>query len=70
MPTLQLDKENHIYTLGDREVPGVTSILQDLGIIDPRWFDEQSRIRGSYIHEATQYFDEEDLDIKSLDCSS
>jgi hypothetical protein len=67
MLTLKLDKDSHVYTLGDREVPGVTSILKDLGIIDDTYFNEQARIRGSYIHEATQFFDEEDLDINGLD---
>lgn len=56
--SIKLDKERHVYTVGDRVVPGVTSILTNLGIIDTRWFDEQSRIRGDRVHTATQFHDE------------
>jgi len=61
------DADSHQYLIGDVPVDSVTQLMQKFGIIDTRWYDIQSRIRGSYVHTATQYFDENDLDIESLD---
>ena len=48
------DKEKHLYTLRHPSriirLPSVSDVIRDNGLIDDRWFDEQSRSRGSVIH--------------------
>ena len=45
----------------------VTELLTAEGFIDTRWFDEYSRTRGSYIHQAIHLYDIGDLDEENLD---
>src|SRR5678815_6136686 len=64
-PVLTLDKELHVYRYGDRLVPSVTEILKGAGLVDDRWFTEQGRWRGSAIHNACWYDDQNDLNEAS-----
>lgn len=43
--------EDHKYFLGAEELWGVSAVLQDNRLVDARWFDEQSRSRGTAVHE-------------------
>ena len=61
------DEEKHIYTLDDVELDSVTGILTAEGFIDTRFYDEWSRTRGSYVHEATHLYDRGELDEDALD---
>ena len=45
----------------------VTEILKSEGFIDDTWFNEYSRTRGSYIHQAIHLYDIGDLDEENLD---
>ncbi len=59
--------ENHIYHDGDGNIiPGVTSVLKDVGVIDDRWFDDYSRTRGQMVHLATALYDRDDLEESSV----
>lgn len=49
------------------DLPHVTDILRDAGLIDATWFTDWSRDRGTAVHEATRYDDEGDLDESSID---
>lgn len=64
---LQFDEERHVYTLDGNEVLSVTQILKVAGLMDSRWFNTESRDRGSYVAQATHFMDEGELDIESLD---
>lgn len=61
------DEATHTYYYDGFEVPSVTQIMKNAGIIDDRFYNEEARIRGSAVHLATQYLDEGDLDWDSLD---
>lgn len=51
------DPEFHRYYLDDgTEIPGVTDILTRDGIIDDRWFDDESRQRGSAVHDLCERY--------------
>ena len=65
-PPLTFEPENHIYRLGDRVLPGITSILVGAGLIDNSRFTPEARDRGTAVHLATQYHDEGDLAKDSL----
>lgn len=65
--TLQFDPVRHTYHLGDRALPSVTTVLKAVGLIDDTWFTEQARQRGTYVHMATHYVDEDDLAEESVD---
>lgn len=64
---LCFDRENHRYSVDGIELPSVTTILRDCGLVDSRYFDEYSATRGSAVHLACAYFDMGDLDESSLD---
>jgi hypothetical protein len=66
-PVLTLDKETHVYTLGDRRMPSVTEILKGAGLVDDQWFTDAGRWRGSAVHSACWYDDQNDLDEDGLD---
>jgi hypothetical protein len=51
------------------DLPHVTEILRDAGLISTEWFTEEARDRGTAVHAAARYLDEGDLDRESLDPS-
>ena len=52
-----------------RELPHVTAVLRDAGLISLDFVSEEARDRGSSVHAATHYLDEQDLDWSSLEDS-
>lgn len=71
-PTLQFDADCHRYSLDGVELPSVTTVLKDVGIIDTSkpWYTDHQRDRGKAIHAACEYIDSPDLgglDWGSLD---
>jgi hypothetical protein len=61
------DKDAHVYTLGTQRLPSVTEILKGAGVIDDQWWTDAGRWRGSAVHAACWYDDQNDLDADSLD---
>ncbi len=51
------------------DLPHVTKILIDSGLVDAQWFTDEARDRGSALHKATEYFDQGELDVDSVDAS-
>lgn len=45
----------------------VTELLAEAGLIDRTWFSEEGATRGTYVHQACQYYDAGELDEESLD---
>ena len=64
---LEFDPEKHEYRLDGFVVPSVTQVLKELGLINARWYTEESRQRGNAVHAACHYLDDEELDYGSLD---
>ena len=58
---IKFDAPTHKYTVGNREVMSVTTILKEAGMIDTQWFTEESRLRGTAVHEAVFYDIHNDL---------
>lgn len=50
-----------------RELSRVTQILSATGLYDFQYADEEAKERGSRVHLATHFFDEGDLDWRSVD---
>lgn len=67
MTELVFDEKAHKYTLRGREIPSVTRLLKDAGLIDDRWFSADGAKRGSYAHAALEFYDSGDLDESQLD---
>ncbi len=57
---LTMDAE-HVYRLDGKVIVGNTTLLKDMGIVDTRWYTEESRARGTFVHAATHLHDEGDL---------
>lgn len=66
---LTFDETAHRYTLDGRELPSVTRVLRDAGLIDcsAPWFTEAVRDRGTFVHQAIALLVEGDLDWDTLD---
>ena len=54
--------------MGDQmtDLPHVTAILKDVGLVDTQWFTDYARDRGSALHLATELYDKDDLLISSV----
>lgn len=61
----------HKYTVDGVEVPSVTQILSSAGLVDYAGISQETlryaAERGTAVHLACQFYDEEDLDPESLD---
>ncbi len=57
-------EKDHTYWLNGNRVPNVTTILGNVGLVDDEWFTEESCERGNYIHAASIFVDDDDLDWK------
>lgn len=55
---LRFDAEQHRYFAGTRELPSVTTVLREAGLIDTTFYTEDARDRGTTVHLAIQALDE------------
>jgi hypothetical protein len=60
------DKTNHVYRLGARVLPGITGTLVHHKIIDPTYYTEEGRTRGTHVHQAIHYLNRGTLDWAQL----
>lgn len=60
------DRERHRHLLDDQEIPGVTRILGRFFGVNP-FYTEYGRDRGTYVHQACELYDLEQLDEETLD---
>ncbi|MFA5376796.1 MAG: hypothetical protein WC455_13690 [Dehalococcoidia bacterium] len=67
IPDIQFDEPTHTYTVNGEEMPSVTTILADVGITRKDKYPMFAATRGKDIHKLIQLFDENDLDMGSLD---
>jgi hypothetical protein len=66
-PYIELDQATHTYYVDGVEQIGLTKVLKLAGLIDDDWYTEYGRWRGSAVHLATRFFDEGDIDRRTLD---
>lgn len=66
-PRLVFDEVAHRYTLDGRELISVTTALREAGMVDTRFYNEEARLRGQYVHKCIALFAEGDLDERSVD---
>jgi PD-(D/E)XK nuclease superfamily len=68
---LTFDELKHEYRHGGKVVHSVTQILQNAGLIDLSMVKEDvleyRRVLGTAVHRATELYDQDDLDVDSLD---
>ena len=67
VPSIQFDELNHTYTVNGEDMPSVTTVLADAGIIKKDNYPSGAAIKGKDIHKLIQLFDENDLDMGGLD---
>lgn len=65
--TLTFDAATHTYRLDGQVVPSVTQILGEAGLIDDRWYTEESQLRGRTVHVITALDDRGELDEAKVD---
>jgi hypothetical protein len=64
---ITFDPATHTYTLNGEKVPGITQIIADMGLIDPSWFTDYSRERGTFVHRIIQWHLSGELDEETVD---
>lgn len=67
MTGLTFEESTHTYRFNGQIVPSVTQVLTSVGMIDPTYFTEESRIRGTAIHLACELDDLGVLDESTVD---
>lgn len=63
---LQFDADLHRYTVEGRDIPSVTTVLKDAGLVSYEFCTEFARERGSAAHKAIHFDMEGDLDEATL----
>lgn len=64
---LEFEIEKHRFSSQGRPVPSVTQILKDLGFGNSPYYTEEARLRGTFVHDATDFIDDEVLNWSTLD---
>ncbi len=64
---LAFDAESHTYRLDGRVVKSNTQILKGAGLIDDRFYTEESRDRGTRVHRAVEMHEGETLVMDRVD---
>lgn len=59
MIELAFDVDRHEYSdrLTGKVYPHITGLLQAAGLVDDEWFTEESRYRGTWVHDRTAAYD-------------
>lgn len=63
---LHLDEETHTYRLDGHPLPSPSSVFQDLGLVDSRWYKTEDRARGRAVHAGLNYALKGTLDWSTL----
>lgn len=58
----RFDADAHAYFVNDRQVPNITSMLQQVGKVDPKYYTDEHRERGRAVHALTA-----DVDLRAVD---
>ena len=61
MWSLRYDPVEHRYWLEDRELISVTTALKEARFLDDRWFSDEASERGTYVHQACDLLDDDNL---------
>ena len=58
-PLFRFDKDEHeyIHLASGRVLPHITGMLTRMGLVDDRWFTDESRDRGHAVHALTAHYD-------------
>lgn len=60
-PRLVFDPAGHTYAFEGKPLLNVTGVLAAAGLVDARWYTEESRMRGTYVHQAIELHHAGDL---------
>jgi hypothetical protein len=64
---IRFDQAAHAYYLHEVRVPSITQMMSAEGMIDSIWYTEESRQRGTAVHEWTASFDLGAVEIESYE---
>jgi hypothetical protein len=60
------DEAKHEYWQKGTKVPGVTTVLRAAKIVDPKWFTEEARKKGTLVHDLTMQIDQSSIRTSPL----
>lgn len=62
----EADTHRYLAIGSERELPHITGMLEKTGWVDSRWYTEESRIRGTVVHQLTADYDLGALDLATM----
>lgn len=65
-PVFRYVDDPHGYFYGSEEVPSPSTVFQDLGLVDSKWFKSEHRARGRAVHAGLHFALKGTLDWSSL----
>lgn len=63
---LVFEEGPHRYRLDGEVIPGITSVLKRVGLVDDGYYNIEARDRGSAVHAAIEFLQEGDLKRESI----
>ena len=64
---VEFTHEGHKYTVDGRVIPSVSQILEDVGLVDTRWFKPEHATRGIIVHELLELIDKGLMDPRDVE---
>src|SRR4030067_2471322 len=64
---IQLNDVTHEYVVNGIKTPSVTQVLRSAGLIDFAFVGPEDLTRGTFVHKATEYYDENRLNWSTVD---
>ena len=64
---VEFSHEGHTYKVDGRVIPSVSQILEDVGLVDTRWFKPEHANRGTIVHELLELIDKGLMDPQDVE---
>ena len=61
------DRGKHLFIVNNEVWPSITQVLRAAGMIDDRWFDDYSALRGTYVHKICELDLADNLNESTID---
>ena len=65
-PELFFNPETHVYLANGMELPSVTTVLKNVGIVNTRFYTKAGTEKGTNVHLLLEYLDKDTLDWEEV----
>lgn len=61
------DEPGHVYKLNGVVLPSITQAIGEAGFVNTEFYTDEGRDRGTFVHDACWFYDENDFDWHNVD---